>query len=253
MRVLHISDLHFGAISTRALQSIERFVGTQQDFIDLIVVTGDWTQRGRSEQFEEAHEFLKKLPRPTLAVPGNHDIPLYNWVRRVFKPLKNYRKFIELHTLRNYSNNEVAIWGLSTVNRLRLVEGGFSEHEFLKAKMFFDECPKGTIKVIACHHPLINPNNKRWIAGMERVRRLKPDIILSGHSHLISAEYQNIEDDHKILSIVSGTSTSWRLRSGEANSFHMLDINKERVEVESYFLSTEGFLMGDESTQRFQF
>lgn len=252
MRVLHISDLHFGAISSNALKSIERFIDSQLERIDLIIVTGDWTQRARKHQFREARKFLLSLSPPVLAVPGNHDIPLYNWALRVFGPLKNYRHYIEPFTLKSYSDQDVAIWGLSTVTWLKFVEGVFSEVEFMRAAEFFQGCSDGAIKVIACHHPLINPRSKKWISGMNRVRKLKPDVILSGHSHLLSMEYQKLDEDHKILSIVSGTSTSGRLR-GEANSFHVIGIEERQVEVVSYFLSTEGFIKLDEEPQLFTF
>lgn len=250
MKLLHISDLHFGAISANALKSIERFIESQPERIDLIVVTGDWTQRARKTQFRDARRFLRSLSLPVLSVPGNHDIPLYNWILRFIEPLKNYRHYIEPFTMKSYSDQNVAIWGPSTVSWLKLVEGICSEEEFERAFDFFRTRSKDVVKILACHHPLINPRTKKWIVGMNRIKRLKPDMILSGHSHLISLEYLRLDGGHKTLCVVSGTSTSWRLR-GEVNSFHVIDVKERKVEVVSYFLSTEGFIKLDEEPQLF--
>ena len=49
---------------------------------DLIVASGDFTQIGTKEEFEQAREFLDKLTAPVFAVPGNHDVPAVNVLRR---------------------------------------------------------------------------------------------------------------------------------------------------------------------------
>ena len=78
--IAHISDLHFGRIDHRVVE------GLLADLIhkgpDLIVISGDLVQRARRMHFEQARAFLERLPFPYLVVPGNHDIPVYNVIRR---------------------------------------------------------------------------------------------------------------------------------------------------------------------------
>ena len=62
---------------------------------DLVVISGDFTQRARTEQFQQACQFLERLREAghdVLAVPGNHDVPLYDVLRRFVSPLTRYRR-----------------------------------------------------------------------------------------------------------------------------------------------------------------
>src|SRR3981081_2240663 len=93
MRTLvHLSDLHFGRTDPAIIQPLIGLVRTIAP--DVVVVYGDLTQRARSEQFKEARRFLDALPTPQIVVPGNHDVPLYNILSRVLKPLRNYQRYI---------------------------------------------------------------------------------------------------------------------------------------------------------------
>ena len=86
MRVLvHLSDLHFGRIDRALLSPLARRVLALRP--DLVVVSGDLTQRAKSAEFRDARRFLDTLPAPLLVVPGNHDIPYYNVFQRFFQPL----------------------------------------------------------------------------------------------------------------------------------------------------------------------
>ncbi|MCP4512721.1 MAG: 3',5'-cyclic-nucleotide phosphodiesterase, partial [Fuerstiella sp.] len=75
-RILHLSDLHFGPPFVAEVgQAVLRIAHRLN--IDAIVVSGDFTQRAKEEQFQAAREFLDRLPDvPRLYVPGNHDVPL---------------------------------------------------------------------------------------------------------------------------------------------------------------------------------
>jgi len=69
-RVLHLSDLHFGAGDDDAIVRgapvlIERFEP------ELVVASGDLSHRGREDQLRRASRFLTSLGRPVLAIPGN--------------------------------------------------------------------------------------------------------------------------------------------------------------------------------------
>jgi len=78
--IVHLSDLHFGRVDQALLAPITAQIHALQP--DLVVVSGDLTQRARSIQFEQAKAFLDGLPQPQIVVPGNHDIPLHNVAAR---------------------------------------------------------------------------------------------------------------------------------------------------------------------------
>jgi 3',5'-cyclic AMP phosphodiesterase CpdA len=58
-RIVHLSDLHFGAHDPRLVEAVEWQIDELKP--DLVVVSGDFTQRARTEQFREACEFLALL------------------------------------------------------------------------------------------------------------------------------------------------------------------------------------------------
>src|SRR5688572_30210541 len=90
--LVHISDLHFGKVDSMLIQPLVAGVHCCEP--DLVVISGDLTQRAGRKEFEMAREFLDRLPQPQLVVPGNHDIPLYNLAARFFGPLSKYQRYI---------------------------------------------------------------------------------------------------------------------------------------------------------------
>ncbi|MBX3683141.1 MAG: metallophosphoesterase, partial [Thauera sp.] len=77
VRILHLSDPHFGTERDDAVAAVR--TAAQRLVPDLVVLSGDITQRARDAQFAAAGRFMASLgDAPVLAVPGNHDIPLFN-------------------------------------------------------------------------------------------------------------------------------------------------------------------------------
>src|SRR5690242_14627277 len=90
--IAQISDLHFGREIGAVIESL--LVSLAQHGPDLVVVSGDLTQRARMSEFTQARRFLDRIAEPKLVVPGNHDLPLYNIAARLVRPLRNYNRFI---------------------------------------------------------------------------------------------------------------------------------------------------------------
>lgn len=215
-------------------------------------MTGDWTQRARSSQYQEAAEFIKKLPVPLLSIPGNHDIPLYNFLVRMLQPLKNYNKYIRELAVDTFESPEVVIVGFRTANKYRTVEGRILEKDIERAQKIFQSADPKAIRMIACHHPVFQPKalsriRPRHLA--QQVIDLKPHVIVSGHSHLNWIKLVATSPGHQVLHISAGSATSDRLR-GEVNSFHILDFSHGKVKVETYFLEDEGFILKDPQASR---
>ncbi|WP_419657862.1 metallophosphoesterase [Desulfosarcina variabilis str. Montpellier] len=81
----HFSDLHFGRGVTAVIDGL--LESLHQATPDLIIISGDLTQRARASQFQKAERFLNRLPCPFLIVPGNHDLPPLQSVQTVPPPL----------------------------------------------------------------------------------------------------------------------------------------------------------------------
>ena len=88
-RIVHVSDLHFGATSEGLLAPLCSRIADLSP--DLVVISGDLTQRARSHQFAEARDFIAGLGVPVLCIPGNHDIPLWNIAARLICPWRAWR------------------------------------------------------------------------------------------------------------------------------------------------------------------
>ena len=58
-RILHLSDLHFGAHDPKLVEAVACRV--DEEHPDLVVISGDFTQRARTEQFRDAGRFLTRL------------------------------------------------------------------------------------------------------------------------------------------------------------------------------------------------
>ena len=92
MRIVHVSDLHFGHHDEALAAGLAADIARQEP--GLIVVSGDFTQYGTEAEFIRAREFLDSLAVPVFAVPGNHDVPARNLIRRFLNPYGYYRTYI---------------------------------------------------------------------------------------------------------------------------------------------------------------
>ncbi|MEP6903288.1 MAG: metallophosphoesterase, partial [Actinomycetota bacterium] len=90
--LIHISDIHFGRVDYAIVERLREKITELAP--NLVIVSGDLTQRARSKQFIEARQFLDSLPQPQIIVPGNHDIPMHNVFARFVTPLEKYKKYI---------------------------------------------------------------------------------------------------------------------------------------------------------------
>ena len=240
--IAHISDIHFGDADGRV---VERLVEKVCELVpDMVVVSGDLTQRARARQFKDARGFLDRLPQPQLIVPGNHDVPLYNVFDRFINPLTKYRKYITDDLTPELHDEELAIFGINTARSLTIKGGRVSEHqvEQLLGKL----CPlsEQKMKMIVTHHPFDLPDgfDEDDIVGrakevMPRLVECGADVFLSGHLHVSnithSARRYRLENGYSALIIQAGTAASRRER-GEDNSFNLLVFDHPVLTVQRF-------------------
>jgi 3',5'-cyclic AMP phosphodiesterase CpdA len=240
MRTLvHLSDLHFGRIDETLLEPVIRTVAEIKP--DVVVVSGDLTQRARSQQFKEAREFLDKLPSPQIIVPGNHDVPMHNVFARFLQPLDKYKEYITDDLLPFYADEEVAILGINTARSLTIKDGRINETQIAAIRDRLCPFPDETVKIIVTHHPFDLPEGhreeelvNRAQLAMEAIAKCGADVLLAGHLHVShtgqsSARYKIA--GHSALIVSAGTATSTRGR-GETNSFNVLRLKHPFINVE---------------------
>jgi 3',5'-cyclic AMP phosphodiesterase CpdA len=259
LTLLHISDLHFGPLYRADVgERLQEFAHQLEP--DLIVISGDFTQRAKREQFRAAGEYLDRLPAaPRVVTPGNHDIPLYRLHERLLSPYQLYREYIneELDTVTTLPG-AVFVALNSTSPRRAIVNGRISRWQLEIAREALQEVPPGTLKVVVTHHHFAPPPDFEGGHVMPRAKRaldlfaaLEVDLIMAGHMHRAYIGnsldvYAGRRRDHGVVIVQSGTSTSRRGRAREAekNSFNVirLDDHTIRITHHMYFDEDEDFL-----------
>ena len=244
VRLLHLSDLHVGTVEEPA---IERALATLIERADphLIVASGDLTHRGRREQHERAAAFLKRLARPLLVVPGNHDIP---WAlpARFTHPFREFERQWQTSEPVHRST-ELHVVGLNSVRPWRHQSGGVRAAQLRRAEELLREAPQTALRVVVLHHHLIGApwrSRKKPVARRSHVLAALVDagaeLILAGHIHQAAvAERHEFEVAPGSLrgvtvSVAPGLGQPRPNRRGEARGLHVYDARRDELVVQTY-------------------
>jgi 3',5'-cyclic AMP phosphodiesterase CpdA len=258
-KLLHLSDIHFGSVDTALLGPLIQLSHELKP--DLVVVSGDLTQRARTEQFKQARAFLRALPQPQLVVPGNHDIPLHNLFVRFFKPLAKYRRYITDELCPRYVDQEIAVFGLNTARSLTIKGGRINAEQVAWLRAQLCTVGAGVGKIVVTHHPFDVPagHNQRDLVGragmaIAALADCGADLFLAGHLH-VSHTGQTAKRyraaGRSALVVQAGTATSTRGR-GEGNSFNLIQIASPRVNLQRFVWQAEQRAFSIAGIEQFQ-
>jgi 3',5'-cyclic AMP phosphodiesterase CpdA len=240
-RIVHLSDLHFGAHDERLVEGVEKSVDELKP--DLIVISGDFTQRARTEQFREACRFLERLRNSgheVLGVPGNHDIPLYDVLRRFLSPLARYRRYIDENLCPFIELPGLAVLGINTARSLAFKDGRINQDQVNFIRDTFARCPRGSFRVLVTHHPLfaleigdeVAPAIGRQELALDAIQKAGVDMLLAGHNHHASSHGASdlVTRAGRALVVQAGTAISTRVRDQE-QSFNTIDVADGSVTI----------------------
>ena len=232
VKIAHISDLHFGRANEAALDALILAINSERP--DLIAITGDFTQTGARREFEAANLFLASLSAPILAVPGNHDTPVYNLPLRFLKPWARFEKHIGAAQLQIATAGDTVVIGLNSARRARMrfnwSYGKLSRKIIeVAASIAKRESAEGKTVFVAAHHPFEKGPNRAGaeIVGngayaLQRFAQCGVSAVMTGHVHLSAAGPLAITQN-QILSIQCGASGGARER-GEAAGFGLITV-----------------------------
>jgi predicted phosphodiesterase len=246
LTILHASDLHFGKHHTPG--AARAFRGCVDEVNpDLIVLSGDLTQRAKVREYQEAKEFLAALPEiPVVVTPGNHDVPVYRVWERLVSPMGNYRRFISAELDRVTRVPGATAVSLSSAAPYRaVVNGRLRARQLDFAARAFQGAPEGDLRILVTHHNLIAapdclpeqvlPGHGKYLRALSV---MGVDLILGGHLHRAfvgSSLDAVLEPDglRPFLLIHSGTTTSGRGRGRERkkNSFFVIRVTDDSFEI----------------------
>jgi 3',5'-cyclic AMP phosphodiesterase CpdA len=256
--LLHISDTHFGTDEPHVTRAIKALVDEQGP--DALILSGDITQRARTAQFRAAREFVDSLGvKRLLALPGNHDIPLYNVVARLFYPYAGYRRAFGGELEPVLELEDVMVIGVNTTRPERHKDGEVSRRQIERVVQLLAKAPRRQLRVVVTHQPacVMRPQDEkdRLHGGEAAVRAWSAagaDLVLGGHIHLpyvsdVCALAQGTE--RSMYCVQAGTATSHRVRHGSPNSLNMIrwhppapgELRLCRVERWDYDLADERF------------
>ena len=261
-RLVHLSDLHFGAHDDILVGAVERSVDELKP--DLVVISGDFTQRARTEQFKDACRFLERLQEKgheVIGVPGNHDVPLYDVLRRFLSPLTRYRRFIDETLCPFVELPGVAVLGINTARSLTFKDGRISDEQVEFIRESFARTDTNAVRVLVTHHPLfaipVGEQMERAVGrqelALDAIEKAGVDLLLAGHAHHASTHHASdlITRAGGALVVQAGTATSTRVREQE-QSFNTIEIAEGCVTVTVHPWTKDEFRATDSQKYEWQ-
>jgi 3',5'-cyclic AMP phosphodiesterase CpdA len=257
--VVHLSDLHFGRIDPALIEPCISVVHSARP--NLVVVSGDLTQRARASQFRQASEFLQRLPDPRIVVPGNHDVPLHNVFARFLRPFTGYRRYVSTDLEPLHQDDEIAVASINTARSLTIDGGHITARQVQRVRQWLCELPAGLVKIVVTHHPFGLPpafREKHRVRGaanaMAALARCGADLFLAGHLHVFHTELSArrfVLPGCSALLVQAGTGLSTRTRHGEGNTFNILRVSSGEIVVETFCWSHTQGMFQVSRTDRF--
>jgi 3',5'-cyclic AMP phosphodiesterase CpdA len=254
--ILQISDPHFGTERAAVVNALSLLVKKKKP--DIAIWSGDITQRARHAQFTAAREFADKLAIPQLlAIPGNHDIPLFNLAARIFFPYASYKRAFGNDLEPIFESEELLILCLNTTRPWRHKNGEVSKRQIDRVTNKVAKANSLQLKVIVTHQPVsveLPDDDENLLIGYSRAieswASAGADLILGGHIHRPHvhkiADYLGPSAGN-LWSVQAGTAISKRTRDGIPNSINLIRYNIENgqrycfVERWDFDLSTQYF------------
>lgn len=231
--LVQISDPHFG---TEQAPVVEALVSLVKDLSpELIILSGDITQRARAREFAAAGAFVKRLGAAhILAIPGNHDLPLYDVLTRMSRPYAGFQRTFGLDLEPSFDSPDALVLGVKTTRRYRHVDGEISQAQRDRVAGALQQARAEQVRIVVVHQPLAVPRESEHKnlayghqAAIESWANAGADVILGGHIHLPFVlplhEWTPALQRH-LWAVNAGTAVSSRTRRGAGNSVNVIRI-----------------------------
>lgn len=224
LTICQISDIHCGSpyfvpdLLERSILEINDYEPTA------VVVSGDLTDAGYRQEFEQAAEYVERFRCENLMViPGNHDSRNVGYIH--FE-----RLFGERYSVIEF--DEAIMVGVDS-SEPDLNDGRVGREHY----GFIQDCFQNAgekLRIFVVHHHLIpipgtgRERNIIFDAGdiLELLSALDVDLVLSGHKHVpYSWRIENM------FVVNAGTASTTRLRGNTRPCYNVIEIENDRVRV----------------------
>lgn len=234
-RILHLTDLHFGFHRATLEEPLLARISALRP--DLVVIGGDITHRALPAQMRQARAFLDRIEAPLMCMPGNHDVPAWNLVARMFWPFAGFRRHFGPVLTPVGRAGDVRVMALNSADPYAWQRGKIREGEI--GRIIGNVDAMGT-NIVALHHPLQQlPRVDKALArrASEALYRLEASgvqVVLSGHLHRWATDALLATGRHpRVLQIQTGTALCARITDGQ-NEFVLLEIDGPDLRLERH-------------------
>ena len=224
--LLQISDPHFGTEQAPVVEALVTLARQQRP--DLLVLSGDITQRARAVQFRAARAFIDSLGAPVLAIPGNHDIPLFNLIARLWHPYAQHCAAFGENLEPVFSSPELLVLCVNTTRWYRHTNGEVSAQQIDRVARRLGSAGPAQLRVVVVHQPVavlrardVHDRLRGHAAALQHWAAAGADLVLGGHIHLpYVLALPGLA--RPMWAVQAGTAVSSRVRDGIPNSVNLL-------------------------------
>lgn len=224
--LLHISDTHFGTEQPQVLEALAKLAAQLRPA--LVVLSGDITQRARPGQFRAAKVFVDRLGAPALAIPGNHDIALWDLWSRLTRPYARYAAAFGPDTEPVHASAHWLVVGVNTTRAWRHKHGEVSAAQIDRVARQLSLAHPQQLRMVVVHQPLAVTEARDRInllrghaAALREWAAAGADLLMGGHIHLpFTLEIKGLA--RPLWVVQAGTAVSSRTRPGVPNSVNVV-------------------------------
>lgn len=229
--LLQISDPHFGTEQPPVVEALLHLAHEIKPAV--LVVSGDITQRARRAQFAAAREFVARISPPALvAIPGNHDIPLFNVIARMLHPYAGFERAFGADLEPQWRSDDFLVIGVNTTRPSRHKDGEVSSEQILRVSKQLATASAQQIRIVVTHQPVhvvreteVHNRLHGHAEAIQAWSSAGADVIMGGHIHLpyIAPLHEHYDDVRRRCWVVqAGTAVSTRVRRRHPNSVNLI-------------------------------
>lgn len=238
--LLQVSDPHFG---TEQAPVVEALVALAQDCRpDVLVLSGDITQRARRAQFKAAAAFCARLGiARQVVIPGNHDIPLFDLPTRLLSPYRWHRQAFGDELEPVLDTPDWLVIAVNTTRAYRHKHGEVSPRQVARVAERLAAARKGQLRIVVTHQPLDVPAPADEVDLARGHAQAVPawvaagaDIVMGGHIHLpfvrpLSKRFPGLA--RSAWCVQAGTAVSHRVRGDLPHSVNLVHFTAGSTEA----------------------